>query len=49
MILQVEQLKFDNVVSPLPGPDHYSFRDLVEKNSPGSLSSVHHVLPKYLF
>lgn len=48
ILLQIEQLKSDNVVGLSPGPDQYLFRDLVEKNSSGALSSVHDVLPQYL-
>ncbi|KZP25437.1 NAD(P)-binding protein [Athelia psychrophila] len=48
---QVEQLKSDNVVSHAGASttsNHLSFQDLVEANSPGSLQTVHDVLPRYL-
>ncbi|KAL0951514.1 hypothetical protein HGRIS_008199 [Hohenbuehelia grisea] len=46
---QVEQLKEDSIVNPLPpaSENHASFREIVEKHS-GPLSSVHDVLPTYL-
>jgi hypothetical protein len=48
MLKQVEQLKSDNVVSKSLSPNQYSFRDLVEDNTPMPLRSVHDILPSYL-
>ncbi|KAJ3556518.1 hypothetical protein NM688_g1983 [Phlebia brevispora] len=46
---QIEQLKEDNIVNPLPPPNHCSFEELVKEYGPSSkLTSVHDVLPSYL-
>jgi hypothetical protein len=45
---QVEQLKYDNIVSKSLVANQYSFRDLVEQNTSTPLKSVHDILPDYL-
>ncbi|KAF8078857.1 hypothetical protein FPV67DRAFT_1404744 [Lyophyllum atratum] len=44
---QVEQLKMDNIVNPVPSTESISFQDFLEQHS-GPLVSVHDVLPTYL-
>jgi hypothetical protein len=45
---QVEQLKSDNIVNPIPSANHASFAEIVSRFSGAPLASVHEVLPQYL-
>lgn len=48
IVVQVEQLKADNVVNPNPSADESSFSDLLQRFYGEAPRSVHEILPKYL-